>query len=236
MASNVWIILAFAVERLFAICFPLKSRVISSESRAKKIVVAIFVIAVFVNAPRFFRIAVTTKLDDATNETIHVWTYTQFGRDPFSTKAIYMSFAIIVVIIPFPLLATLNCLVIVKLRDVRRSRMRLKGVDVETTADADDSKQIQIERVLVASLLAFLFCYSLVASTFLTFAFEGVYVLRKFNLEIRLRFLIAPCLFVFNPCLNFILYVMCSKILREDVKELFCGIFALKTKRSTTNR
>lgn len=134
-----------------------------------------------------------------------------------------MSFAIIVVIIPFPLLAILNCLIILKLRGLRRTRMRLKGVGPETTANTDDSKQFQIERVLVASLLAFLFCYSVAASTFLTLAFQGVYILRKFNLEIRVRFLIAACLFVFNPCLNFMLYVMCSKILREKVKELFCS-------------
>ncbi|XP_064598033.1 growth hormone secretagogue receptor type 1-like [Liolophura sinensis] len=222
IAANSWIILAFALERLFAIWLPLKSRVFSNESRAKKIVALIFVVAILVNIPRFLRVTVTTRIDPLTNNTLHVWAYTTFGRDPFIRNAVYISFAVIVIIIPLPILAILNLLIIIKLRSVKRKQLRLREGNTKATSGFEDKRQVQMERVLVASLLAFLICYTPMAGTTMTVAFEGPSVFSTFHFGYRLLFLVAPLFYVSCPCLNFVLYVLCSKILRDGVKDLFC--------------
>lgn len=191
MTANVWIVLAFAMEHVFAIWLPIKAKIFKNECRARKIVAIIFLAAILVKIPRFLRITVITRIDPLTNDTLHVLILTPLGMDPYFPKAFYISYAVIVVIIPTPILAILNGLIIIRLRSLRRKQLQLREGDMKTMAGTGDQKEAQIERVLVASLVAFLFCYIPVASSSLVSAFDGPGNMLRFNFGFRILFIVG---------------------------------------------
>lgn len=219
MAANAWIVTAFGVERLIAVYRPIRAHLISNESRAKKVVVCMFIMSFLTNLTRFFSITVKTKVGPATNDTMHEWHYTKFGNDKLHIRVEYLFYAIAVVIVPVILVVVVNILVVLKIRVAQKIQQTLKA----RTSIGKSNYKVQVERVLIANLSVFIICNILVATTVTTVAVHGLGIFRKPILEFRTRVLVSTMLYALNPLLNFILYVFCCKSLRDAVKSQFCG-------------
>lgn len=119
--TSVLLTVSFTVERYIAVCHPLRGRVLCTESRAKRVIlaVALFCVACTATTPHEWLI----RIDPVTGKFRK--SSTELGRNDIYKKA-YNWFCIVTFIcVPLLVLAVLNWFLINAVNQSRRNRTRL---------------------------------------------------------------------------------------------------------------
>lgn len=154
---SIWLTVTFTIERYIAVCHPMRGKVICTESRAKKVIVCVFVVCFAFTIPTPFEWVVLKQIDPDTNATFLEISFSEFGQNDLYKKVYYWLTVVLFVIVPFCLLSIFNAFLIrsVHVSQKRRNCMTQKQT---TKSNTGESTAFFLSRFL---FLFFLILFSL---------------------------------------------------------------------------
>lgn len=217
--TSVWLTTTFTIERYIAVCHPIKRKVICTESRAKKVVFAVFVVCFLCTIPTPFEWTVQTRVDLASNQTLVRAVYSEFGRNMVYKKVYYWVTVVLFIFIPFVLLAVFNSFLIWAVHQ-SKSQRRLMTMTQTQRDSANQENKITI--MLIAVVILFLIC-QLPTAVMLVYTSAHVYPLNS-NSDALITGLnnIFNILMASNASCNFVLYCVLSEKYRRTFHKVFC--------------
>ncbi len=115
--GSAYLTLGVTIERYLVVCWPLKSRAVCTNGRAKWAVALFVIFAVIYNIPRFFEITWTTEYikEEGDNRTVFFATEMRKNELYVSIYVTWM-YLVFMYIVPFSALAALNLLIFLEIR------------------------------------------------------------------------------------------------------------------------
>ncbi|XP_042233162.1 thyrotropin-releasing hormone receptor-like isoform X1 [Homarus americanus] len=220
-STSIWLTVTFTIERYIAVCHPIKGKVFCTESRAKRVIVAVFILcfALTATTPHEW---VINEVTDATGQARLVMNYSVLGSNATYKKVFYWFTAVIFILLPLVLLAVFNSFLIhvVKLSRAQRRTMTNHRVERDNHSQSQENK---ITIMLIAVVLLALVCQLPVAVLLL---YTTVYVSEPHSnsqyVELSLGN-IFNLLAAINAACNFVLYCAMSDKYRRTFLRTFCS-------------
>ena len=210
---SIWITVAVSADRYLAVCHHrMKSTPCCTVTRAKWIVLGIFLCATVYNIPTFFESKVELVFAPQLNRTMAIHRVTEFGLNPIY-RQIYNSWLLLSIMwgIPFISLTFMNMRLILAVLHTRRQCRHLgqsppKGADVTV--------------MLTAIVILFLLCQSPHLVCTMLWALAPY----KFNDINYIKFsLVSVLLVLINSSCNFFVYTLYGKRFRRKFRQVLCG-------------
>lgn len=79
--TSVWLTVTFTVERYIAVCHPIRGRMLCTESRARRVIMAVYLICFTATLSTPFEWTITEVTDPSTNATKAEIAPSQLGSD-----------------------------------------------------------------------------------------------------------------------------------------------------------
>ena len=212
---SAWIVVAFTVERYIGVCHPLQRRYICSSKSTRRIVAAIFLIAVIIVIYKPILSGVYIS---------------RFGT-PYCTGSIEHGFvafvldgifAILITLVPFIVITVLNVLIMKKLYFRNKRQKACKIITEESVI------RLEFTIILLAISVCFiafnipyfvLWCRNFLNSKYVSTSVENS---SDANLQYwRGVLYFARTIFYMNYCINFFLYSITGAYFRREVRMLF---------------
>lgn len=99
--TSVWLTVTFTVERYIAVCHPIRGRVLCTESRARRVIVAIYLVCFTTTLSTPFEWTVVEVVNPVTNVSKAVMAPSYLGNDE-TYQTIYYWFTSITFVNNFP--------------------------------------------------------------------------------------------------------------------------------------
>ncbi|RWS31476.1 FMRFamide receptor-like protein [Leptotrombidium deliense] len=240
---SVWLTVTFTIERFIVVSHPIKGKVICTESRAKKVILCVFMICFTFVIPTPFEWVIVENVDPQTNRTYITPDASEFGRNQLYKIVFSWVYSILFVFIPLLLLAVFNSFLIrsvhlsKKQRSVMtQSKLRNPGKSSQTSDtnnvanarpsggkfDQSSKQETKITVMLISVVILFLICQLPVAGMLIYTSVRTVppktnefYLLTGLNNIFN--FMVAV-----NAAGNFVLYCLLSEKYRRTLVKLFC--------------
>ena len=156
--------MTFTVERYIAVRYPIRGRVLCTESRARRVIVTVYLICFTATLSTPFEWTVVELVNPVTNVTLLEATYSSLGNDEIYQKVYYWFTSITFTLLPLTLLIIFNSFLI---QSVRQSQ-KLRFLMTHPTSDREEraaSNEIRITVTLIAVVIMFLVCQLPTAAT-----------------------------------------------------------------------
>ncbi|XP_052778576.1 FMRFamide receptor-like [Mya arenaria] len=211
--GTIWTTVSLTVERYIAVCIPLKVTTLCTVHRARIILVIVAVAAVLFNVCRWFEYAITETVEIHDNHTIALLGYTEtaFGHNAMFKRIYYQYiYTIVVICIPFGLLAVINTHLMLA---VRRSKL------AQETMCSRKYKEHRVSVMLTVVVLVFICCQ--VPAVVYNIAYSiNVDIKDAFHWQVLSS--LRNLLITVNSAVNFLLYYALSKKFRSIFMQVFC--------------
>ncbi|XP_050738833.1 FMRFamide receptor-like isoform X2 [Eriocheir sinensis] len=220
-STSIWLTVTFTIERYIAVCHPIKGKVFCTESRAKRVIVAVFVLCFSLTAstPHEWVILRTT---DSSGQTLLMMDYSWLGSHKTYKKVFYWFTAVIFILLPLVLLAVFNSVLIHIVKQSRATRRTMTNSAVERDSHSQ-SQENKITIMLIAVVLLALFCQLPVA---VMLVYQSLHQSKRgsssFYIELGLGN-IFNLLAAINAACNFVLYCAMSDKYRRTFLSTFCS-------------
>ncbi|CAH0393921.1 unnamed protein product [Bemisia tabaci] len=229
-AASIWLTVSFTLERYIAVCHPLRGRMSCTESRARKVIVLVFVLCLLLTASTPFEHLVSVCLNSNGTKELYLAATTLAQNKHY--RSFYFSFTTIVMIfIPIFLLGICNIFLVSAVHRSKSKRPDLTQDRGHSNYRQNQENKITLTLVMVVSL--FIICQ---APTAILLIYQ-IFVRNKpnsnaFNIELGLGniFNFLVCV---NSASNFILYCIMSDKYRRTLMMTLVPCLA-KTKKSRT--
>jgi hypothetical protein len=211
--TSIWLTLAFTVDRYIMICHPFSAEPFCSISRARKVILSLFLCSIVFNLPKFFEYKTVAIPLPHLNTTNIGCDLTDFGRSHIFRES-YHSWLYIVFVcgVPFVALAVLNAFL---MHAVRLSRKRGREMN------AAEKKRNDTTIMLISVVVTFFICQMPALVSRMIWAFEDnpdnfkalpLYTLNE----------IGSFLIVLNSATNIVPYYLFGARFRKQFWRLFC--------------
>ena len=196
-------------------CMPLKAAKMCTMSRARKTILILMALSIIYNIPRMLEFHTVERIDPLTNQTVASYELTTIGGNTTFRHIYFIYLHIIVMLtVPFGLLAVLNTLLI---RAVKRSEKTTGKVNQKT------KKENSLTIMLISVIFVFMICQlpSIVDNVFVaTLSQETLY--QPIFVKITC---VSNLMVILNSAVNFYIYCLFGKKFRR----VFCRIFCLNS-------
>ncbi len=237
LLTSIWLTVMLAVERYIAICRPFLATKICTVTRARIIIIGIYVFALMCRLPNFWEHKVVTYADPLTNTSLTFIMETDFAYDPnYMTVYPWFMDGVVASMLPFILLLMLNVRLI---WEVRKSTQYIqRNLMVDGAANCVQKEELQITIMLISVIIVFFLCqapyviYTAIASINSYSSSTGITSSQTFMLFKA----ITKLLLTLKSAINFIIYCWFSEKFWATLKQIFCmqRCMPRKRKRSTS--
>uniref|UniRef100_T1JCS4 G-protein coupled receptors family 1 profile domain-containing protein n=1 Tax=Strigamia maritima TaxID=126957 RepID=T1JCS4_STRMM len=211
--TSVWLTVSFTLERYIAVCHPIRGKVLCTESRAKFVVIGVFLFCFISTLPTPFEYAMGTRRDSNTNQTLYAIGYSSLGDDATYQKVYYWFTTIFFILIPLTLIAVFNSFLIRAVHHSKQERRRMTSVRGERQ-EQYSSQETKITIMLIAVVVLFLLC-QVPTSIMLIYGTMSEYGSEKEHTIVVSLNNICNLLMAINASCNFVLYCAFSDRYRK---------------------
>ncbi len=241
--SSVWVTVLLTVERFISVQFPLRAKDLCTRSIARRSIVCIILIAIFINIPRFF---CQNIIEKPAGSGKFVLQSSDFEMSQFYQVVTWL-YIIVIHLIPLIIISSLNCCLICALYKAQRHRHILQEPFLKSTLVLQNSReQRRLTVTCIAIIILFLIC--IIPSAFSNrpvamLLFSRGRSLLQFTNSLFYRVLkaVTNMLVVMNSSLNFIMYCVFNHkfvitlryLFRRWIGRLFPAIVRAQTDEQT---
>ena len=219
LLASIWITVMLAVERYIAICRPFLAAKLCSVTRARLVIIIIFVTVTFLRLINFWQYRVKYQYDDIKNNSVHFIQYTDFSYSVFWLGYAWLVDCFIASVIPFIILLLTNALLIYTVRKSTRyiQSNQLQGNGARKTPSNAQKEELQITIMLISVIVIFFVCQAPYV-IYVAMASTNNVPVASFVLFRD----IAMLLLTFKSAINFLIYCWFSERFRATLKRTFC--------------
>ncbi|XP_013777254.1 probable G-protein coupled receptor AH9.1 [Limulus polyphemus] len=234
MASSVFLVVALTIDRYFSICLPTRYKEVHNDRRARRSIIAAYVLAFCIYVPICFQKEPVPVMNQQ-NETIYVACENQDVFNHTGFRFYLLIKEIIVRIGPVILLAILNTTIIVAFRRTVRKRRELLNNSKSNYSQKESNRKFREERRLVVLLggIVILFFVCMTPAAVLTLLNSDH---KELDFGFQLFRAIANVLELANFAMNFYVYCLCSTEIRRTFLRLFGCIHTKLPEKSYISR
>lgn len=212
--TSIWLTLAFTVDRYIMICHPFKAENMCRRSRARKVVVALYIAGTIFCIPKFLEYYTQKhelSLMNAT-EVIYVIDMTEIGKNEIFREIVHSWMYLICVCgLPFLTLVILNAFLI---HAVHMSRLKGKVLN------AKEKHRNDTTIMLIGVIIIFLICQGPALVSRMIYAFKPMEMISRTDFTLNE---VANFLVILNSAINIVPYYFFGKKFRSEFWRLFCS-------------
>ncbi|XP_063243833.1 probable G-protein coupled receptor 139 [Bacillus rossius redtenbacheri] len=154
-STSIWLTVSFTLERYVAVCHPMRGRTLCTESRARRVILAVYAFCFLSTASTALEWTTCALLRDARPVAYHRDVTPLYNNTAYRNAFSWFT-CVSFMVLPLALLGVFNSILI---RVVHQSRRQRRAMT--TQVDPTDSTQTQENKItvtLIAVVLLFLFC------------------------------------------------------------------------------
>lgn len=215
--TSIWLTLAFTVDRYIMICHPFKAEKMCSVSRARKVIVCIYILGIIFNIPRFLEYkteeTMVPTLDHGVEKRVVIG-YTAIGLNKLFVELVHQYLYLIFVCgIPFVTLFVLNSFLIYAVHLSRK-----KGRQI----NAKERKRNDTTVMLIGVVVIFLICQGPALIARMVYAIDMTYATTSYTFHIINE--VGNFLVIINSAINIVPYYFFGQRFRKEFWRLFCKV------------
>lgn len=211
---SIWITVGVTVDRYIQVCWISQSKAMCNYKKALTGIGIISLLCFIINTPHFNTYYPVHPNDRKSSESAYA--YTEFGKGKGSQNYEFWVHCMILVLVPWVTIFTLNMLIIRKLQ-VNRQKLEKHR---ETTKTKSHNRENQITRILLTVTFTFLVLIALQCIT------QCFFMLKPKTVNFELvdeAFAVAKLGIVINSSINFFLYCLTGRQFRKEfAKQIGC--------------
>lgn len=225
ICSNVSVCLTvtFSLERLVAVSYPMKGRLLCTPKRARMIISVVIVFAIVCTAPEFFETQVVTVEKD-NRTTVHLELSEMAKTDAYQI-GYYNFFVFTFTILPLILLSTFNGMLVKTVFAAMKIRKRMVYSAMRQSKSRRQTEQNRITMMLISVVIVFLICqfpYAILLLYGMYIETQSIQLSPNGYNNMKIAGNIVNLLVLINASINFVLYSVMSTKFRKVCFRLFC--------------
>ncbi|KAH3839742.1 FMRFamide receptor-like [Dreissena polymorpha] len=230
VVCSIWFTVGVTVDRYIQVCWINKAKEMCSEKRAWIGLGLITLLCFFVNTPHF---ATYEPVPDVERNASDIgFRFTEYGSSTGSINYEFWIHCMILVLVPWATIFTLNMLIIQRVTSINRQMDAKRGSSGKEKARKSEAQLTRLLLMVTFTFLVLIAFQCITQCFFMLKSGDHVVVSKAFS--------IAKLGIVINSSINFFLYCLSGKRFRKELRSVVCsrfqGDFSVSTSVSMSER